>query len=50
MLWNTFSNDIKLTTSILKGKEDIHHWDGNNCTYVSAHNYGFFLLLCVWYI
>ena len=32
LLWNAPSDDLKLTTSLVKFKEEILCWDGNNCT------------------
>ena len=32
LLWNTLSDDLKLTTSLVKFKKEIRCWDGNNCT------------------
>ena len=31
LLWNAFSGDLKLTTSLVKFKKEIRYWDGNNC-------------------
>ena len=32
LLWNALSDDLKLTTSLVKFKKEIRCWDGNNCT------------------
>ena len=32
LLWNALSGDLKLTTSLVKLKKELHCWDGNNCT------------------
>ena len=33
LLWNAFSDDLKLTTSLVKFKKEIRCWDSNNCMY-----------------
>ena len=32
LLWNALSDDLKLTTSLVKFKQEIRCWDGNICT------------------
>ena len=32
LLWNGLSDDLKLTTSLVKFKQEIRCWDGNICT------------------
>ena len=46
LLWNALSDDLKLTTSLVKFKIEIRCWDGNNCTcyictgWCNLHNAG----------
>ena len=49
LLWNSLSDDLKLTTCLVKFKKGIRCWDGNNCNATFAFNLGFYVFLYLVY-